>query len=91
MADMLDADSVNLQKHKEYRPSQVRKSKTAGNEVILAFQSLINPFKVENEAKVHSIASSAAASDEIATEVLNAKEIGKAAKEDSLKKGLSKM
>ena len=53
MADMQDTDSVNLQKHKECRPSQVSKNEKAAKKVIQAFQSLINPFKVENEAKVY--------------------------------------
>ena len=59
--------------------------------MIQVFQSLINPFEVDDETKVCSIASGTAASDEIVLEVLNAEEIGIAAKESSLKKDLRKL
>eukprot|EP00794_Sanderia_malayensis_P002105 gene2104-2390_t len=90
MADMLDADSINLQKHKECRPSQVRKSEKAVTKVVEAFQSLMNPFEVDDESKLYSIASGAAASDEVAEAVMNAEEIGKAAKEQFINERLEK-
>ncbi len=90
MADMLDADSVNLQKHKECRPSQVRKSEKAVKKVVEAFESLMNPFEVDDESKLYSIASGAAASDEVTQAMMNAEEIGKTAKEELIHERLEK-
>ena len=90
MADMLDADSINLQKHKECRPSQVRKSEKAVKKVVEAFQSLMNPFEVDDGSKLYSIASGAAASDEVTEAMMNAEEIGKAAKEQFINERLEK-
>ena len=88
MADMLDADSINLQKHKDCRPSQVGKSEKAVKKVVEAFQSMMNPFEVDDESKLYSIASGAAASDEVTKVVMNAEEIEEAAKEQFINERL---
>ncbi|KAG1649861.1 hypothetical protein GQR58_028602 [Nymphon striatum] len=73
MADMIDADSVNLQKHKECSPSQVSKNENAVKKVMEVFQNLMNLFEVDDESKLYPIACGAAASDEVIQEVLSAK------------------
>ncbi|KAG1670218.1 hypothetical protein GQR58_017096 [Nymphon striatum] len=60
---------------------EVSKSENAVKKVMEAFQSLINPFEVDDESKLNPLACGAAASDEVTQEVLNAEEIGKKAKE----------
>ncbi|KAG1648177.1 hypothetical protein GQR58_030042 [Nymphon striatum] len=59
----------------------VSKSENAVKRVMEAFQSLINPFEVDDESKLYPLACDAAASDEVTQEVLSAEEIGKKAKE----------
>ena len=84
MADM-PTESNERDKHKDLRPSEIRRRGRNVKSTIGAIESFLNPFKTDNRDKLYCISSGAPASTEIEIDVLGAKETGEKAKEEFIK------
>ena len=89
MADML-TESNEGDKHKDMRPSEIRRSERNVKSTIGAIESFLNPFEVDNRDELYCISSGAPASTEIEIDVLGAEETGEKAKEEYIKERLLK-
>ncbi|KAG1683376.1 hypothetical protein GQR58_010026 [Nymphon striatum] len=88
MADMTDEDGKG-QKHRDVRPSQIRKSEAATVKVIDAINSSMNPFDVESH-QLFRIASGAPAPPGICEDIMDAETKGKHAKDSFITERLKK-
>ena len=79
MANMSDDGSGR--KHRETRPSQVKKSEKAAFATVEAIQNFMDPFQIEVDDKLYRILSGAAVSLNIESGIMNAELSGTATKE----------
>ena len=89
MADMLN-ESDSGGKHKNNRPSELQKSEKMVSITMNAINNFINPFDVDDKSRLYCISSGAPAPASIVHDVLTAEEIGKNAKELSIRERLEK-
>ena len=80
MADML-TESNEGDKHKDLRPSEIRRSEKCVQNATEAIKGFLNPFNVDDREKVYCLSSGAPSTDEIEDEVLCAWKAGEDAKE----------
>ena len=78
MADMSEESRGN--KHRVVMPCQIEKSENDIRKVLEAFETFLNPFKLEGDEKLYRIASGAAAPLEIELDVIKAESVGRSAK-----------
>ena len=64
MADMLDESSLG-NKHRDTRPSQIRKSEIVTQKAVDAIESFTNPFDFDEEGKLYCLSSGAVISLDI--------------------------
>ena len=79
MANMSDGGSGR--KHRDTRPSQVKKGEKAAFATAEAIQNFMDPFQVEVDDKLYCISSGAAVPLNIESDIMNAELYGTAAKE----------
>ena len=89
MADML-TDSLSGTMHRDVRPAEILKSEKCVRKAKEAVESFINPFIVDDQDKLISLSSGAAATELIATDVLGAEKSGKEAQKAFIKDRLEK-
>ena len=86
MADMQHDEEKNG-KHKDLRPSQVKRSEDLVTAVGAAFDGFANPFNIQDDRLI-CLSSGAPAGEEITTSLLNAEKKGKEQKEMFIQKRL---
>ena len=80
MADIL-TESNEGDKHKDLKPSEVRRSEKCVQNATEAIKGFLNPFDVDDRDKVYCLSSGAQTTDEIEDDVLCAENAGEDAKE----------
>ena len=89
MVDML-MKSNEGDKHKDMRPSEIRRSERNVKSTIGTIESFLNRFVVNNRDELYCISSGAPTSTEVEIDVLGAEETGEKAKEEFIKERLFK-
>ena len=75
MAEML-TESNEGDKHKDLRPSEIKRNEKCVQNTTEAIKGFLNPFDVDDQDKVHGLSSGAPATDEIEDDVLCAEKGG---------------
>ena len=88
MANMPDDGSGR--KHRDTRPSQVKKSEKAAFATVEAIQNFMDPFQVETDDKLYRISSGATVPLNIESDIMNVELSGTAAKEPFISGRLQK-
>ena len=65
-------DDGSGRKHRDFRPSQVKKSEKATSGTVEAIQNFMDPFEVEMDVRLYRISSGAAVPFNIESDILNA-------------------
>ena len=81
-------DTTDGMKHRDLRPTEIKRSEKFVSKAEATIRSFTNPFDVRNKELLIIISSGAVARPDISRDVLNAEEIGKSAKEDSISQRL---
>lgn len=88
MADMTDEGRGNT--HRDVRPSMIKRSEKDTAKVIDAFDSFMNPFRIDSDEKLYCIASGKPATPEVESAVMSAESVGKQAKDEFIEERLKK-
>ena len=88
MANISEESSGN--RHRDVRPSQIKKTENDTDKVLQAFETFMNPFTLEADDKLSRISSGAAAPPEIEVDITRAESVGRSAKESFIEERLKK-
>lgn len=89
MADMM-AESRMTMRHKDLRPTEIRKSEGIVQKTMDAFLGFMDPFDIPDKDKLYCLSSGGPVDGLIELDVLSAEEEGKQAKEKFIKERLEK-
>ena len=89
MADML-TESNEDDKHRDLRPSEIRRSEKCVKNATEAVKSFLNPFDVDDRDRLYCISSVVPVDQEIEDDILGAEKAGEDAKESFITERLMK-
>lgn len=89
LADMT-SDTGQGTKHRDQRPSEIRKGESSVKKAISAVKSFLNPFDVDDKTGLYVLSSGARVPADVEKDVLNAITVGKEQKEKFISERLEK-